>query len=702
MKKFFLLLFCAAFSVTMAARMPVRIACVGDSITWGAGVDDPSQSSYPAVLQKLMGDGYEVRNFGMGGRVVSNTGDYPYMKEEMYAELKAYLPDVVVIMLGTNDTKPHNWNPEQFEKDYSAMFNELRAIDSHPDIYFCYPPAVVHDSFGINEKLVVEGVMPLIGKVAGSNYDVIDIHSVTAGRPELFVKDGVHPNNEGAAVIAGTVAETLARNGYGKVPGTRLLFIGDSITDGEWGGGRGRASSERNHYDYNHVYGHGYQEMCIARLAADYPDKGMVFYNRGISGNTLAKIEKRWDSDVLAVHPDIISVYVGINDTHDGTVDDYDYAGWDAKYRSLLDRTLAVNPDVKFVLCSPFVSDCHPEYARRAPIIARLAGIVKRISEDYGCCYVDTHGLMNELCTSGVSNDHRYWTWDGVHPTTAGHQKIADLWLKTVGKTVLMPMVPAQCKVDVRKTIEDNFGVKSEDLWYGFRRTKFEFMGYTAWVVEPDEPLKEIDGARPWTWTMQWADAFVDRTGVLDLLRKGFHHVTIEAYSTRANDEALPVFAEFQKFLVDKLGFDPQANLVGLSWGGFYSIRYTNAFPQNVRKIYLDCPLLNFQDWEADNERKVGSWALCPPADGRWENDPRMPVNMAESVAKAGISVLLIYGGQDRTVDPKLNCELFIERFKAVGGDISVQCNGANGHHPHGLDPDKTQPVVNFFDSPVK
>jgi len=249
-------------------------------------------------------------------------------------------------------------------------------------------------------------------------------------------------------------------------------------------------------------------------------------------------------------------------------------------------------------------------------------------------------------------------------------------------------------------TIAQTYGIKSEDEWYGFHRIIFEFMGFTAWVVEPDEPCKEIGGTCPWTWTMQWADAFVDRTGVLDLLKKGFHHVTIEAYSTRANDEVLPIFAEFQKFLVEKLQFDPQANLVGLSWGGFYSIRYANAYPQNVRKIYLDGPLLNFQDWEADNQEKVGPWALCQPSGGRWENDPRMPLNMAQKVAKAGIPILLLYGGQDRTVDPKLNSEPFIERFKAAGGNISVQYRFFYGHHPHGLDSDKTAPIVEFFDSP--
>lgn len=255
----------------------------------------------------------------------------------------------------------------------------------------------------------------------------------------------------------------------------------------------------------------------------------------------------------------------------------------------------------------------------------------------------------------------------------------------------------ARGKSGMRDTIAQYCTIQSEDEWYGFHRVKFEFEGHTAWVVEPNKPGKALKGARPWTWTMQWAEAFVDRTGVLDLLAEGWHHVTIEAFDTRADAEGLKLFADFQKFLVEKLGFEPQANLVGMSWGGFFSIRYTDAYPQNVRRIYLDAPLLSFQEWGGDDAGRVGPWASDQPADGRWENDPRMPVNMAGSIAKAGIPIKLLYGGQDQTVNPKLNCEVFIERFKAAGGQAAVECRGGFGHHPHGVDPDKTSQITDFF-----
>ena len=257
--------------------------------------------------------------------------------------------------------------------------------------------------------------------------------------------------------------------------------------------------------------------------------------------------------------------------------------------------------------------------------------------------------------------------------------------------------IAAKGKISVRETIAQSYTIQSEDEWYGFHRIKFDFEGFSAWIVEPNKPGKAMKGTRPWTWTMQWAEAFVNRTGVLDLLNEGYHHVTVEIFDTRANEQGIKVLADFQKFLVEKLGFNKQANLVGMSWGGFFSIRYADAYPQNVRRIYLDAPLLNFQDWGADKVDRVGPWASCPPVDGRWENDSRMPLNMAESIAKAGIPILLLYGGQDQSVNPKLNCEPFIERFKAAGGHAKVECRGGFGHHPHGVDLDMTDIITSFF-----
>ena len=235
--------------------------------------------------------------------------------------------------------------------------------------------------------------------------------------------------------------------------------------------------------------------------------------------------------------------------------------------------------------------------------------------------------------------------------------------------------------------------IVGEDMWYGYRRTKFDFMGRVAWLVEPStKPLK----GNPWTWTMQWADAYVDRTGVPDLLKKGYHHVTIDLFDTHMNTNGLKVAAAFQDYLVKELGLAPKANLIGMSWGGFFSVRYASVYPQNVAKIYLDAPLMNFDHFPHVAGGVPKAWFGETPAEG-WTTSPEMPVNRAEPIAKAGIPILLAYGGEDQTVPPKHNCELFVPRFKAAGGKIEIRKRGLFGHHPHGFDPDKTGVVVGFF-----
>ena len=244
--------------------------------------------------------------------------------------------------------------------------------------------------------------------------------------------------------------------------------------------------------------------------------------------------------------------------------------------------------------------------------------------------------------------------------------------------------------------------VLRSDTWYGYNRTVFDFEGHEAWIVSPKcDPAAGL----PWTWTMQWAEAYVDRTGVLDLLAKEWHHVTIETFQHRMDEEGLRVSRAFQKFLVEELGFAQKANLVGMSWGGFFSTRYAAAFPECVGKIYLDAPLMNFDGFAkvggtpTENAARIGPWANMPPADGNWSADPRMPVNMADPLAKAGIPILLLYGGQDATVPPAKNCELFAERFKAAGGKIDIHHRALYGHHPHGEDPNKTSSIVSFFEA---
>jgi len=259
--------------------------------------------------------------------------------------------------------------------------------------------------------------------------------------------------------------------------------------------------------------------------------------------------------------------------------------------------------------------------------------------------------------------------------------------LKIVVAALAGSMIASTWAGNLTERISKSCKVIGTDRFYGFERTKFEFRGCSAWIVEPS--VETAEGV-PWTWTMQWADAFVDRTPALHLLKEGWHHVTIDTFRFVMNEEGLAISAAFQKFLVDELGFSPKACLIGMSWGGFFSTRYTVAYPKNVRAIHYDCPLMNFDKMEdlpiGKTSANVGLWTNSVPTGG-WSSDPRMPVNMAGKVAAASIPVYLLYGDEDRIVPPETNCEVFLPRFTAAGGKATVLKREGWKHHPHGVDP---------------
>ena len=234
--------------------------------------------------------------------------------------------------------------------------------------------------------------------------------------------------------------------------------------------------------------------------------------------------------------------------------------------------------------------------------------------------------------------------------------------------------------------------VKATDVWCGGERTIFDFNGYDAWVVEPAPGVTPAQG-NPWTWTMQWREFFSERTSVPKMLSLGWRHAAIDTFKHRMDAEGLKVNAAFQQYLVKELGFAPKAHLIGMSWGGFFSTRYSVNYPDSVAKVYLDAPLMCFADGFSGD---IGPWAKFKPAEGKWEKEPEMPVNMAARLAKAKIPVLLLFGRDDIIVKPAANCSLFAERFKAAGGDIQVVERWNWGHHPHGVDlSDNT--IVGFF-----
>lgn len=188
----------------------IKVACIGNSITYGSGIDDRPRDSYPAQLQRMLGDQWVVRNFGVSARTMLKKGDFPFWNEEAYAQAKAFLPDVVIIKLGTNDTKPQNWKfSSEFYTDYVAMVTELKKLASHPRIFVCKPVPVYASRWGINDSIVIHGVIPAIEKVARKEkLPVIDLFTALKDKPSLF-PDQIHPNAEGAGLMAKAIYKAL-------------------------------------------------------------------------------------------------------------------------------------------------------------------------------------------------------------------------------------------------------------------------------------------------------------------------------------------------------------------------------------------------------------------------------------------------------------------------------------------------------------
>lgn len=180
---------------------PVRVACVGDSITQGSGA--AKGMSYPSQLQTLLGESWVVGNFGVSGRTLLKKGDHPYWNEGAYQKALGFKPDVVIIMLGTNDTKPQNWAHEaEFVADYTELVKSFQALESKPRVYVCRPcPVPEPGNYGINEAGVKEEITRIDALAAEMNLDIIDMHAALADKSKLL-PDRVHPNTAGAGEMA--------------------------------------------------------------------------------------------------------------------------------------------------------------------------------------------------------------------------------------------------------------------------------------------------------------------------------------------------------------------------------------------------------------------------------------------------------------------------------------------------------------------
>ncbi len=188
----------------------IRIACVGDSITFGQGLENRAKNSYPRILSEMLGEGFYVKNFGVPNASVLKNAVLPYWEQIAYKRALKFSPDIVVIKLGTNDANFDNWHLKaEFVVDYIEMVQNFQNLPSKPEIFLCYPAPSYGLNWNIDNKNIIEGVIPLIAKVAEqTNSHIIDIYSALGDKEELF-PDKLHPNKAGAMILAESVYKCL-------------------------------------------------------------------------------------------------------------------------------------------------------------------------------------------------------------------------------------------------------------------------------------------------------------------------------------------------------------------------------------------------------------------------------------------------------------------------------------------------------------
>jgi len=194
----------------------LNISCVGDSLTYGASVEDREINCYPAVLNDLLGDDYVVANFGVNGHTLLKTGDFPYWEHENFKFSAMIEPDIVIIMLGTNDSKPFNFtNLCDFISTYEEMIAYYHKIPSQPRVYMVTPPKVFPSTSSevptIRGEVVDEIAEAIRALGKKTRISVIDVNKKTADYPEGFVEDGIHTNKKGAKFIAEIIFRELSK-----------------------------------------------------------------------------------------------------------------------------------------------------------------------------------------------------------------------------------------------------------------------------------------------------------------------------------------------------------------------------------------------------------------------------------------------------------------------------------------------------------
>lgn len=201
----------AACAAAAPLRAQVKIFADGDSITYGAGSSDGMTKSYAPVLAGLLGGGYTVQRDGVSGATLLKKGTPSYFNTQGVVNTMQANPDIITILLGTNDSKPGNWiYRDEFVADYLSLIDTYRGLPSRPDVYPCLPPPAQELSGDIRGSVIANEVIPRILEAARQRgLAVIDLHTPFLDTVGSLFPDGIHPNDEGHRIIANRIRDAI-------------------------------------------------------------------------------------------------------------------------------------------------------------------------------------------------------------------------------------------------------------------------------------------------------------------------------------------------------------------------------------------------------------------------------------------------------------------------------------------------------------
>lgn len=246
-KTLLFVIFCLFITSSFATK-PVKVACVGNSITYGSGIQNRELNSYPAQLQVYLGEGYKVKNFGVSATTLLEKGNFPYRTTKQYKESLEFMPDIVFIKLGTNDSKPQNRiHLDEFKDDYLSLVNSYRELPSHPRVILLTPVrCFLEDQSGISDSVLQARITPQIKELAAAqDLEIVNMYYIFGNKwASHLMPDRLHPSSIGAGVMADKLYNYLSTPSTAQKKDIVSRFPLKAVKEFNFHGFKG--------YEYNH------------------------------------------------------------------------------------------------------------------------------------------------------------------------------------------------------------------------------------------------------------------------------------------------------------------------------------------------------------------------------------------------------------------------------------------------------------------